>query len=195
MITKNEKKVLRFLFSLVGEDCSVNEVSRQCNLSPNGAFKILKKLEKEKILIPKKISSIKFYKLDFENPNTKNFLELALSQELTGRVKFRADDLNQLKELTYVCIIFGSYIDLKKSPKDMDVAFILDKNKFNSFKNKSSKIYQTIPIKVHDVLQTKEDFAENLAKRDKILLEIIKKGIILWGQKEIIGFVESEYKR
>jgi len=56
-------------------------------------------------------------------------------------------------------------------------------------------VYKTIPIKVHDVLQTKEDFISNLKKRDKVLLDILKKGVIFWGFDEIISTIKNEYKR
>ncbi|MBS3140521.1 hypothetical protein J4405_00075 [Candidatus Woesearchaeota archaeon] len=194
MITKNEKKVLRMLFAELGKDNSINQIAKACNLAPNGAFKILRKFEKEGILEAKNIANIKSYKLNFNNEKTRNILELSLIPEINGRIKFRLDDLKPLKELTISCIIFGSYIDPKKEPNDLDILFILDKNKFTSFKTKSSQIYQIIPLKIHEVLQTKEDFEKNIAINN-IITEIIKTGIILWGYKEIIELVKNEYKR
>ena len=51
MITKNEKKVLRMLFAELGKDNSINQIAKACNLAPNGAFKILRKFEKEGMAI------------------------------------------------------------------------------------------------------------------------------------------------
>ena len=194
MITDNEEKVLRMLFSAFGQDYSINEIARQCNLAPNGALKILRKLENEGILKAKKIANIKSYSLDFGSEKTKHIIKLALIAELSGKLKFRYEDLKKLKDISLACIIFGSYLD-SKEPNDIDIFFIIDKEKFNRFKHEAMNIYKIIPIKVHEVLQTEEDFSENLRKKDKVIMEIIKKGIVLWGYDKIIKEVEDEHKR
>ena len=194
-MTQNEKSVLRMLFSALGENYSINEIARQCNLAPNGALKILKKFEKEGILKSKSIANIKSYSLNFDSEKTKNILKLALIPELKGRLKFRLEDLKQLKEFTKACIIFGSYSDLKKEPNDMDIFFIIEKQNFKKYKQITLTVYKAIPVKVHDILQTEKDFASNLKKRDKVILEILKKGVILWGYDKIIKIVENGYKR
>lgn len=195
MITENEKNILKLLFSAFGEIYSINQIAKECNLAPNGALKILRKFEKEGILKSQNIANIKAYKLDFENEQTKNILKLTLMPELKGRIKFRAEDLKALKETAKACIIFGSYVDLKKEPSDIDIFFIIEPKKFKAFKEKTSLIYKTIPLKVHDVLQTEEDVIENLKKKDKVIIEIFKTGIILWGLDKIVDIVEHEYKR
>ncbi len=195
MPTFNEKNVLRTLLTAFKEDYSINEIARKCNLSPNGALKILKKFEIEGILISRKIANIKSYSINFENEKTRNILELSLMDELRGRLKFRSEDLELLKKITISCIIFGSYADLKKEPKDMDVLLIIDKSKFKEYRKNSSEIFKTIPIKVHDVIQTERDFIENIYKKDKVIINILRQGIILWGHRKIIEFIENEYRK
>jgi len=48
---------------------------------------------------------------------------------------------------------------------------------------------------VHDVIQTERDFKENIHKKDKVILNILKSGIIFWGNKQIIKIIENEYKK
>jgi len=195
MLTKNEKKVLRMLLASFGETHSINQIAKECSLAPNGALKLLRKFEKEGILSPKKIANIKSYSINFASEKAKNVLELALIPELSGRVKFRYEDLKPLKEITASCILFGSYADLKKEPNDLDILFVLDSKDFKRYKEKSSQIYKTLPVKVHDILQTEEDFKENLESRDKVVVEILKTGVILWGTKKIIELTENGYKK
>ena len=194
MLTINEKKVLRMLFAAF-EDYSINQVARRCGLAPNGALKMLKKFEKGGILKANKVANIKSYSLNFENEKTKSILELVLIPELKGRLKFRLEDLGQLKNTTDACILFGSYADLKKEPNDMDILVMLNKKNFKAYKEQSTAVFKTIPIKVHDILQTEEDFKENLRKKDKTIIEILKTGIILWGYKKIIDLIENEHQR
>ena len=194
MITENEKKVLKLLLFAFGEMYSINRIAKECGLSPNGAFKMLIKFENEGIIKSQNIGNMKSYKLDFESEKTKNILKLAIISELKGKVKFRADDLKSLKQITEVCILFGSYIDLKKEPNDLDLFFVIKDKNFKEYKKQTSLIFKTMPIKVHDVLQTEEDVVANLKKKDKVVIEILKTGIILWGFDKVIEMVEHGYQ-
>ena len=195
MLTDNEKKVLKLLFTAFDEDYSINNIAKKCSLSPNGAAKILNKLEKQGILKPKNIANIKSYKINFENEKTVIILELTLIPKLEKRIKYRLDDLNELKEITKTCIIFGSYTNMSKKPNDLDVLFVLDKNNFEKYKKKLSDLREIIPVKIHDILQTEEDLKHNIIQKDKIILDILKTGIILWGQKTIVEVIKDVYKR
>ncbi len=190
MLTDNEKKVLRLLFANF-EDLSINRIAKLAKLSPNGAYKILKKFENEGILRLKQIANIKSYGLNFDNEKTGNILQLALIPFLDGRIRSRFDDLKELKKITLACIIFGSYINLKKEPNDLDLLFIIKPKHYKTYKENSIKIFNTIPIKVQDVLQTEKDFKENIEKKDKVIIEILKTGKILWGQDIIINIIKE----
>jgi DNA-binding Lrp family transcriptional regulator len=194
MLTDNEKNVLRILLTSF-EDLSINRIARIAMLSPNGAFKILKKFENEGILKSKLIANIKSYRLDFDNDKTGNILQLALIPVIDGRTKFRYDDLKELKKITLAGIMFGSYIDLKKEPNDLDLLFIIDTKHYKIYKENSMKIFKTIPIKVQDVLQTKKDFKENIIKKDKVIVDILKTGKILWGYDKIIELIKEVNKK
>jgi DNA-binding Lrp family transcriptional regulator len=194
MLTENEKKVLKIILMAFGEEYSINQIAKQCKIAPNGAMKILKKLERENIIKPKNIANIKSYKINFEDEKTKSILELALISEIKGRLKYRYGDIKQLKELVDACIIFGSYTDLKKEPNDLDLLLVIKKDKFKEYKKKSKVIYVTMPIKIHEVLQTESDIKKNLSIKDKILIEILRTGLIFWGNNKIIEIIENEYQ-
>jgi hypothetical protein len=191
MITKNESKVLRMILMALGEDYSINYISRECSLAPNGALKILRKFERLGVLKVKKVANISSYKINFENNKTKSMLELALISEISGKLKFRMDDLTPLKDISEMCIIFGSYISEKQQPNDLDIFFVIKEKNFDKYTELSKKIYKTIPIKVQDVLQTEEDIIKNINKKDKVIMEIFRKGIILWGQENLIKLIEN----
>jgi len=191
MTTKNESKVLRMILMAFGEDYSINYVAKQCNLTPNGALKILKKFESQEVLKLKKIANINSYKINFTDNKTRSILELALIPEIFKKLKFRMEDLKPLKNISEICIIFGSYIDEKKQPNDLDIFFVIKENDFDKYKTLSKKIYQTMPIKVQDVLQTEEDLKKNIINKDKVIIEIFRKGVILWGQDKLIKIIEN----
>lgn len=194
MVTKNESKVLRKVLMAFGEYHSINSLAKQCGLTPNGTLKILKKFENQGILRLKKISNINSYKINFLDNKTKSILELSLIPEVSGKLKFREEDLKPLKDVSEICILFGSYISEKKQPNDLDVFFMIKEKKFEEYKKLSKKIYRTMPLKVHDVLQTEKDLKKNLVEKNKVIIEILRKGVILWGYDKIIKVMEDVSK-
>jgi DNA-binding Lrp family transcriptional regulator len=186
MLTENEKKVLRLLM-VSFKDYSINEIAKECGLTPNGAYKILKKFEKEEVLSVREIANIKSYKIDF-NDKASLLLELALIPKLEGRIKFRYDDLSSLKPVTKACVMFGSYIRSEKA-NDIDILFTLDD--YKGFKKKLDEVKDILPVRLHDVIQTEEDLRLNIKKQDEVILEIIRNGIVLWGEKTIIKVVKD----
>lgn len=195
LITGNEKKVLRLLMSSFNIDYSINNIAKECNLAPNGAFKILKKFEQEGILEPKKIANIISYKVNYNNEKTASILELILMPNLKGRIMHRYEDFLELKEITVICIIFGSYINLKKQPNDLDILFTLEKEKYKEYKKKLKSISEIVPVKIHDMVQTDEDLKKNLLKNDKFLSGIMREGVVLWGFKEIVKVFQDVNKK
>jgi len=193
MLTQNEKKVLRMILTSFDTDYSINNIANECKLSPNGAYKILIKFEKEGVLIPKKISNLKSYKLNFQNDKTLSVLELALINDLEKKIENRAEDLKNIRNITKSCIFFGSYIS-KNDPNDLDILFILDKSSYKEYSNEIKKAKEIIPIKVHDVVQTVEDIKQNIIKKDKIIINILRIGTIVWGQNAIIQVIKDVYR-
>jgi len=195
MLTANQKKILRFLSSST-RDYSINEISKICKITPNGTYKILKKMEENNIVIPHKIANIKSYKLNFDDEKTQKIVELSLIPEnIHKKINARREDFNPLSKETLACIIFGSYIDPKNKPNDLDVLFILEKKKYNKYKDLLNKIRETTPITIHDVVQTMEDFEKNITIQDKIVKKTLFDGIVLWGFESISEAIKNVNRR
>ncbi|MBI2671920.1 nucleotidyltransferase domain-containing protein [Candidatus Woesearchaeota archaeon] len=192
MFTANERKVLKFLMTSFNQ-YSINEIAKECGLTPNGAFKILKKLEKLDIIYPEAIGNIKIYKVNFGNTLTLSYLEVALTDEriCEPKVKIRIKDMDGLRKACLAAVLFGSYITGKKDPKDIDVLFILEKDKFSLYKKKLDEAREIIPYKVHDIIQTQRDLVNNLKEQDKIIINILRKGIVLWGNRILARSIKN----
>ena len=190
LLTANKKKVLRLL--CLNKDLSVNEVAKECKITPNGAYKILKKLEKEEVLKVKEIANIKAYKLNFSDKKTLLVLQLAfMSDNLSERIRLRAEDVAPLKEVTSICILFGSYITEKQKPGDLDALLVLEKKEFKQYKQIFSKVQDIVPIKIQDIIQTREDLKRNLLRNDPIVLEAVRNGIVLWGYETLAEVIKN----
>jgi hypothetical protein len=193
MLTSNEKKVLRLLLSSYDTDYSINSIAKECKLAPNGAYKILTKFEKEGILSFKKIANLKSYKLNFQNNKIFSILELALIPELEKKIQLRLEDLKNLKNITKSCVFFGSYLN-KKEPDDLDIFFIVEKQNYKKYSDELEKAKEIIPIKIHDVVQTVDDLKQNIQKKDEVIINILRKGVIVWGHDVIIQMIKDVYR-
>ncbi len=195
MITDNEKKILRFLLANFDSDYSINEIARNCGLAPNGAYEILKKFEKKGILLPKKIANAKSYKIDFSSLEAKKTLELSIIPDYReSKIKYRHNDLKNIEKITKLCIIFGSYLT-KKEPNDIDILFVIKRAYYKKYSELLERIKPSMPFKVHDIIQTKEDLIKNIKKQDKIIKEILAHGIVLWGHEFLIEVIKNVAER
>ncbi len=195
MITANEKKILRFLLVNFDKDYSINEIAKHCNLAPNGAYEALKKFEVKGILLIKKIANSKSYKINFESKEARKLLEIILIPDYKeSKISCRYNDLKPLEEITQLGIIFGSYLT-KKEPNDLDILLVIRKANYKKFNQVLDKVKITIPFKVHDVIQTKEDLKKNIQKRDSLIAKVLSEGIILWGQEFLVEVVKNVAER
>ena len=196
MITNNEKKILRFLLAHFNSDYSINEIAKKCSLAPNGAYEILKKFEEKEILLPKKIANSKSYKINFNSRETNKLLELALIPDYReSKIKYRYTDLKPLEDMTNLCILFGSYITKKEKPNDIDILFVIKKSDYKKYSDVLEKVKRIFPLKLHDVIQTKEDLTKNIKKEEKLVIESISEGIVLWGHEFLIGVIKNAIKK
>ena len=196
MITNNEKKILKFLLAHFNSDYSINEIAKKCGLAPNGAYEILKKFEEKEILLPKKIANSKSYKINFNSKETNKLLELALIPDYReSKIKYRYSDLKPLENITNLCIIFGSYTTKKEKPNDIDVLFVIKKGDYKKYSEVLEKVKRILPLKLHDVIQTKEDLIKNIKKEEKLIIEAIFEGIVLWGHESLIEVIKNAVKK
>jgi len=195
LLTKNEKKVLRFLAANPGNDYSINQIAKQCKMSPNGTYKLLKKQEQQGILKAKHIANIISYKLDFSSERTEKVLEFAFMPEInTGKIKAREEDLEVLKKITKICILFGSYTTTKAKPKDIDIFFIVEKRNYEQYKIYLQKAKDRIPLQVQDIVQTEKDLYNNLSLKDSVVVNILKSGNVLWGADKIVNIIKNVHE-
>ena len=199
ILTENEIKILRFLAASAGKEYSINEMSRMLKLEPASAYIVLIKFAFLKIIKEKKIGNMKAYHLNFEDEDknvqetTKAILRFALipSLELEKRILLRTNTFKKLESIASTAIIFGSYITNKKNPEDIDILFILEKGKYDLYKETLRKVQEITPVKIHDVVQTKEDLKNNLKQGDVVIRDAIAKGIVLWGFNELVEVIQD----
>jgi len=160
-------------------------------LSPRGAFKILKKLEKSKILLSQKIGNNLIYKINFENDVSLDVCQFVLAEkEATLYIQTWINDFQSLRELTEMAILFGSILTKEKQAHDVDLLVVFPKENLPQVQEQIKKINQIKSKKLHAIVQTREDLLNNIQKRDSALLEEIRTGLVLWGRNILVEAIK-----
>lgn len=179
-----EQIIIKTLFKDFTTAYNSRNISKIVCMSHAGAFKIFKKIEKKEIVKPKRIGNAVIYSLNFENPLTKKIIETILLIE-SQNYKRWVEEFNELEEKTQFVVLFGSILKNEKNARDIDLLIVADKDKFNEIKRIIEEKTKISNKKIHIILQTMEDFSNDISNRNKVSIEIIKNGIVLFGQDKI----------
>ncbi len=192
-ITQNEIKALLVILKDIQNKYNANNLSKILGITPMGTLKILKRLEKENIILPEKLGKAVFYKINFKNTYAKSYTNFLLEKEAQSsppRVKARIEDLKKLSDCTEIGVLFGSILK-SENFNDIDVLLVLKKEQNNKCTKILKEIQEVSSKKFHVIKQTPEDLKQNLQKSDKVVLEIIKTGIVIFGYDKLTDVIED----
>ncbi|HLC80840.1 MAG TPA: hypothetical protein VJG31_03640 [Candidatus Nanoarchaeia archaeon] len=191
MIPKNTAKVIMFLLRNTDKfGYNINQIAKLNKISVGSAFKILKELEKDKIILKEEISNASNYKLNFYNSETIKLCELLLLAEkrnLKGYAKIYADDIIKFKDAEMI-ILFGSVLKSKEF-NDVDVLFITSQTKkVNEFCLEISRV-RTKPVV--PLILKQEDLIKTLKQRKEVIISLMKEGIVLKGESIFLEVIKN----
>jgi len=194
MIPKNTAKLIRFLLRNIDRfGYNINQIAKYLKISVGSSFKILKDLEKNKIVTAQTIGNAVNHNLNLDNPETVKLCELLLLEEkrqLSGYAKLYSESLQEFEKAELI-ILFGS-IFKKKEFNDVDVLFVANKSKeVNDFCLELSKI-RTKPVV--PLILKKQDLIKELKNGKEAILSLIKEGIILKGESVFVELIKNAKK-
>ena len=189
MIPKNTKKIILYLVRNL-DLVNINQISKKLNISVGSAFKILKDLEKNNIVISSNLGNAKFYQINLDNEETMRWCEILISEErrnLKGYSKIYADEIQKFEKAELV-ILFGSVLN-NRDFNDVDDLFITNKPKeVTKFCLNISKV-RTKPVV--PLILRKEDFLREIKNKKDVILTILKTGIILKGESIFLEVLKN----
>jgi len=189
MIPKNTAKIVRYLLRNF-ELSNINQISKKLKISVGSVFKILRELEKNRIVLLKKIGNANYYNLNLKNQETIKLCELILLEEkrnLKGYVKIYADEIKNFKNADLI-FLFGSILKNKQF-NDVDILFVTNKVKeVSKFCLEISKI-RTKPIT--PLILKKSDLIKEIKNEKESILEIIKTGVVLKGESVFLEVIKN----
>lgn len=196
MLPINLIKIVEFLFRNIPKKFNVNQIARELKISVGSAYKILKSLHNNGIVLSQNIGSSIYYALNLENKETENIVELVLidnrnkSLAKNPPASIYVKDLKEAEKFSKAVILFGSIL-ARKDAKDVDALFIISKGKSKKIEDFCLKLSSLRPKGVNPLLMTPADFRKNIKKQDEVITDILKKGIILFGEDIIVKMLRG----
>lgn len=187
-----EGKVLGFLTRHFSEKYSINQLAKRVGMTPRGAYKLLKRLEAEGIVVPQKLGNAIFYSINFASDLARKKAELALFEEIRlPYARAQAKDLERLRPFVLAAMLFGSVLEKGEKAGDIDVLAVIREKDYASFNKALGELRRLKPKPIQPVIQTPEDLVRNLKKPDKVILEILRTGKVLWGHEIIVNAIRE----
>lgn len=196
MLPTNLAKIIEYLIRNIPQRFNINQIARALNISVGSAHKILKSLTEKGIVVSQGIGNAIYYNLNISSNETKNLAELVLIENRNKTLSknpqaiIYAKDLQEINKFSKVIILFGSILE-KKNAKDVDVLFVINKGMTKRVEDFCLKLSSLRPKRVNPLIMTAEDLKKNIRKQDKVVSNILRKGIILLGEGGLLKILKG----
>ena len=192
--TKPSVKILKILLKDFTVKPTITMLAQEMKMSRVGIWKILKRLEAEKLIILSPVGSGKTsvfsVGLNRENPLVEKTLSLALSEDAIKNQRW-CSNFAELENKVDFLLLYGSILHSQKEAHDIDILGVTHKNEFLNIEESIKKIQKTQIKKIHALHFTPAEFKYELEKPNSIFIDAVKKGIILFGQEKFTKFIKS----
>ena len=188
-LTQKERETVLILFKDYTTFYNANSVSKVLNISHVGAQKIFKRLLQENVVISKTIGKSITYKLNFNNDYVSHLVSFLLADE-ANKFKRWKEEFKKLFKKDRIVMLFGSAIKDYVHARDVDVMVVLENKDVKEVNVVLKKKKEIFPKKLHSIKLSHRDLLDNIKKRDKAFVDIIKNAIILYGQDTYVGILK-----
>ena len=190
-ITKKEMELILTIFKNPTDDFNANNISLKIGVTPMGALKIMKRLEKQGILTSKKIGKAVFYKINLDKDYVADYLIFLLKREAELSSPYIKRWINEARRINNadIAILFGSALKKDSEAKDIDILVVTDQKRFKKAKGEIDDINKINEPKLHAVYQTLNDLKDNIKRKDVVVLNALK-GVAAVGYRDLIKILK-----
>jgi hypothetical protein len=189
-LTEREKKALLTLLKEFDKYYNAHSMSKVLGISHAGTQKLLKRLLNENLLVSKTIGKSIVYKLKLEDDYVSKLLIFLLADEATRFERWK-DEFEGLSKEGRIVMIYGSAIKDYKTAHDIDIMLVIKKGESEEVHKALEEKKQILPKRIHAIKLTKQDLLDNIKKKNKTTLDIIKNAIILSGQETYVELIKN----
>lgn len=189
-LTPKEKETLLILFKEFTSFYNANSISKILNISHVGAQKIFKRLLQENFVISKTIGKSIIYKLNFNDAYVSQLMIFLLADEANNFKRWK-EEFKELFKKDRIIMLFGSAVKDYTHAHDIDLMIVLEPQEVKEINGILKKKEDLLPKKLNAIKLTSQDLLDNLKKKDKAMINIVKNAIILYGQEKYVGVLKN----
>ncbi len=172
---------------------TATSLAMQLKMSRWGVWKMLKKLEQEEIIIIKPTgvgrTSTQTIHLNWDNKLTEKIIILALAQEALAFKRWRFNFVDLEKEVNFL-LLYGSILHTPQTAGDIDILSVANEKHLSKISKLIFIIQKTQEKKIHFYNFTAKEFVQELKKPNKLFLNALKRGIIIFGQEKFVELMK-----
>lgn len=188
------EKIIKVLLKELYLNHTVSSLAQELVMSRVGIWKILKRLESNKLIILSSMGNGKTsaytVKLNWDNILVEKKLAFLLSQDAMLQERWRFNFAQLEKHVSFL-LLFGSILHSPKEARDIDIFVVVNnKKEFKIINEIMLKIQGTQSKKIHFIDLTKSEFEQELNNKNKAYVDALAKGVILYGQENFIRLIK-----
>ncbi len=188
-LTQKERETVLILLKDYTNFYNANSISKVLNISHVGAQKIFKRLLQKNQVISKTIGKSIIYKLNFNDTYVNQLVAFLLADEANNFKRWK-EEFKELFKKDRIVMLFGSAIKDYAHAQDIDLMMVIDGRDVKEINAILKKKEEILPKKIHAIKLTSKDLLENLKKKDKAMVDIIKNAIVLYGQDKYVEIIK-----
>ena len=193
------EKIMKILLKEFYLNHTVSSLAQRLVMSRVGIWKILKRLESNKLIMLSSIgdgkTSAYTVRLNWDNILVEKKLAFLLSEDAIRQERWRSNFAELEKHLSFL-LLFGSILHSPKEARDIDIFVVLDnKKEFKTIDKIIIKIQRTQSKKLHFIDLTEGEFEQELNNKNKAYIDALAKGVILYGQENFIKLIKRLQKK
>jgi predicted nucleotidyltransferase len=186
-LTQNERQALLILFKDFTHFYNANSLSKVLKMSHVGVQKICKRLLNEHLVVSKRIGNAIVYKPNLNNEYVHQLIVFLLADEANNFKRWK-EEFRELKN--NIVMMFGSAVMNYAKARDIDLMIVLNKKDVKKVSTILKRKKDILPKKVHAIKLTNQDLLENVKKKDKAMVDIVRNAIILYGQDKYVEILK-----
>ncbi|MBI4980051.1 nucleotidyltransferase domain-containing protein [Candidatus Woesearchaeota archaeon] len=190
-LTPKENEVLLTLFKDFSKNYNANSLSKQVDITPRGALKVLKNLHQRGLLVSQQFGKAVFYKVNLEDYYSFRTIETLLISEAREKASRWLSEFKELYKEVEIAIIFGSIIKEPRQANDIDILLVFAPSQMKAVKYFISEKNKILLKPIHPIMQSSTDIKKNLKKKDPVILNALRRGYVLHGYDKLIGVVKN----
>ncbi len=189
---EKESNILLILAKDFTKEYNASSITKEVAITRQGAMKALKHLEMEGFLRSKKFGKATFYSVRLEEQYVFRTIETILMKDARDNAKRWMYEFEELEKFVDGLIIFGSILKNPQKANDIDLLIIFEKKNYSKIKSCIGKKNDVLLKPIHPIFQTVSDLKNNIRKKDEVVLNILKTGIIIKGQEIVLESIKHQ---